>query len=102
MPSGIASKTYGTVAADRRKEMSGLQFVRGLVEGSLPLNTIAQTLGYQVTEAADGRVVVTAKPGEAPSTRPVPCMAGSRPRCWIAAWGSPSGRRWRRPRPDDA
>ena len=65
MPSGIASKTYGTVAADRRKEMSGLQFVRGLVEGSLPLNTIARTLGYEVTEVSDGRVVVTAKPGEA-------------------------------------
>ena len=64
MPSGIANKTYGTVAADRRKEMSGLQFVRGLVEGSLPLNTIARTLGYEVTEVADGRVVVTAKPSE--------------------------------------
>ena len=50
MPNGIADKTYGTVAADRRKEMSGLQFVRGLVEGSLPLNTIARTLGYDVTE----------------------------------------------------
>jgi uncharacterized protein (TIGR00369 family) len=65
MPSGIASKTYGTVAADRRKEMSGLQFVRGLIEGSLPLNTIARTLGCEVTEVSDGRVVVTAKPGEA-------------------------------------
>ena len=65
MPSRVASKTYGTVAADRRKEMSGLQFVRGLVEGSLPLNTIARTLGYEVTEVSDGRVVVTAKPGEA-------------------------------------
>ena len=47
MPSGIASKTYGTVAADRRKEMNGLQFVRGLVEGSLPLNTIAQHVGLR-------------------------------------------------------
>jgi uncharacterized protein (TIGR00369 family) len=44
--------------------MSGLEFVRGLVEGILPLNTIARTLGYDVTEAADGRVVVTAKPSE--------------------------------------
>jgi hypothetical protein len=94
MPSGIASKTYGTVAADRRKEMSGLQFVRGLVEGSLPLNTIARTLGYEVTEVSDGRVVVTAKPGEA-HLNPAG-MAGSRPRCWIAAWGSPSGQPWRR------
>jgi uncharacterized protein (TIGR00369 family) len=65
MPSGIADKTYGTVAADRRKEMSGLEFVRGLVGGTLPLNTIARTLGYEVAEAADGRVVVTAKPSGA-------------------------------------
>jgi uncharacterized protein (TIGR00369 family) len=58
----IASKTYGTVSAERQKEMSGLEFVQGLVEGTLPLNTIAKTLGYDVTEAANGRVVVTAEP----------------------------------------
>jgi len=45
-------KTYGTVSADRRKEMSGLEFVQGLADGTLPLNTIARTLGYDVTEAA--------------------------------------------------
>jgi uncharacterized protein (TIGR00369 family) len=58
----IASKTYGTVSADRQKQMSGLEFVQGLVDGALPLNTIAQTLGYDVTEAVSGRVVVTAEP----------------------------------------
>jgi uncharacterized protein (TIGR00369 family) len=57
------SKTYGTVSADRQKEMSGLDFVRGLVDGTLPLNSIAQTLGYDVSEAESGRVVVTAEPG---------------------------------------
>ena len=62
MPSHVANKTYGTVAADRRREMSGLAFVQGLVEGTLPLNTIAQTLGYDVTEAESGRVVVAAEP----------------------------------------
>ena len=62
MPSRIASKTYGTVSADRRKEMSGLEFVQGLVDGTLPLNTIAETLGYDVTEVASGRVVVAATP----------------------------------------
>src|SRR5471032_600530 len=62
MQSRIASKTYGTVSADRQKEMSGLEFVQGLVDGTLPLNTIAQTLGYDVTEAVSGRVVVTAEP----------------------------------------
>jgi uncharacterized protein (TIGR00369 family) len=65
MSSRIASKTYGTVSADRRKAMSGLEFIQGLVDGSLPLNTIAQTLGYEVTEAVNGRVVVTAVPSDA-------------------------------------
>ena len=62
MLSAAANKTYGTVAAERRKEMSGGDFVRGLVEGTLPLNTIARTLGYDVSEVTDGRVVVTATP----------------------------------------
>jgi uncharacterized protein (TIGR00369 family) len=56
------SRTYGTVSADRRREMSGLEFVRGLADGTLPLNTIARTLGYDVTEAVSGRVVITAEP----------------------------------------
>src|SRR3954451_10175454 len=62
MPNRIASKTYGTVNAERRKAMSGLEFVQGLADGTLPLNTIAQTLGYDITEAESGRVVVTAEP----------------------------------------
>ena len=62
MPSPVASKTYGTVAAERQRDMSGLEFVRGLADGTLPLNTIAETLGYDVAEAESGRVVVTAEP----------------------------------------
>ena len=62
MPHRIAGKTYGTVSADRQKELTGLQFVQGLVDGTLPLNTIAETLGYDVTEAANGRVVVALEP----------------------------------------
>ena len=65
MPNRASIKTYGTVPADRRREMSGLEFVRGLVEGTLPLNTIARTLGYDVAEAENGRVVVTATPDDA-------------------------------------
>ncbi len=61
----VASKTYGTVGAARQKEMSGLEFVQGLVRGTLPLNMIAQTLGYDVIEAVKGRVVVTVEPSEA-------------------------------------
>ncbi|UFZ05673.1 PaaI family thioesterase [Bradyrhizobium ontarionense] len=61
----MSGKLYGTVEDSRRKEMSGLEFVQGLVDGTLPLNTIARTLGYDVAEATKGRVVVTAKPTEA-------------------------------------
>jgi uncharacterized protein (TIGR00369 family) len=62
MTSSIVSKTYGTVSADRQRQMSGLEFVQGLVDGTLPLNTIAETLGYDIAEAVSGRVVITAEP----------------------------------------
>lgn len=60
----IADRVYGTVSAATQKEMSGLEFVQGLANGTLPLNTIARTLGYDVTEAQTGRVVVTAEPND--------------------------------------
>ncbi len=64
MPSRLAKRTYGTVSYDKQKEMSGLEFVQGLADGTLPLNTLAQTLRYDVTEAADGRVAVTVEPSD--------------------------------------
>ncbi|HET7885163.1 MAG TPA: PaaI family thioesterase [Bradyrhizobium sp.] len=57
-----AARTYGTVDAELQKEMTGLQFVQGLATRALPLNTIARTLGYDVTEAEPGRVLVTITP----------------------------------------
>jgi uncharacterized protein (TIGR00369 family) len=60
-----AGKSHGTVSAEQRKAMSGLQFVQGLADGTLPLNTLAGTLGYDVSEAAHGRVVVTIVPTDA-------------------------------------
>ena len=60
-----AARSYGTVSQDRQKEMSGLEFVQALAKGTLPLNMIAQTLGYDVAEAESGRVVVTALPTDA-------------------------------------
>ena len=60
-----ATKTYGQVSADQQKAMTGLEFVQGLASGTLPLNTMAQTLGYDVIEADSGRVVVTAQPTDA-------------------------------------
>jgi uncharacterized protein (TIGR00369 family) len=54
-------KRYGTAGTEERAK-AGLEFVQGLVDGSLPLNTMARTLGYDVVEASEGRVAVTAVP----------------------------------------
>jgi uncharacterized protein (TIGR00369 family) len=64
MANPTAGRTYGTVSAERQKEMSGLEFVQGLVSGTLPLNMIAKTLGYDIIEAEKGRVVVAVEPSE--------------------------------------
>lgn len=58
-------KRYGVVPAGQQRAMSGMEFVQGLVSGSLPLNSMAKTLGYDIVEASTGRVVVTAHPGDA-------------------------------------
>jgi uncharacterized protein (TIGR00369 family) len=59
------TKIYGMVSPDRQRAMTGLEFVNGLASGVLPLNTIAQTLGYDVVEAESGRVVITVEPTDA-------------------------------------
>ncbi len=59
-----AEKRYGIVNSDELRAMSGLEFVQGLVAGSLPLNTMARAIGYDIVEAAQGRVVVTANSSE--------------------------------------
>ena len=58
------ARAYGTVDADTRGTLSGLEFVQGLAHGVLPLNNIAKLLGYEITEAEHGRVVVTAVPND--------------------------------------
>jgi uncharacterized protein (TIGR00369 family) len=58
----MANRTYGTLGTEEQKQMSGWDFVRGLATGALPLNTLAETLGYDVAEAERGRVVVTLVP----------------------------------------
>ncbi|MDI4236855.1 PaaI family thioesterase [Bradyrhizobium sp. Arg237L] len=61
----MLTKTFGTVDAETQKTMSGLEFVQGLASGTIPLNTLARTLGYDVAEATRGRVIVTLIPTDA-------------------------------------
>ncbi|HYY38229.1 MAG TPA: PaaI family thioesterase [Xanthobacteraceae bacterium] len=55
-------KRFGVVADEEQRAMSGLEFVQGLVDGTLPLNSMAQTLGYDIVEVSKGRVVAAAEP----------------------------------------
>lgn len=60
-----ADKAYGIVDPDERLRLTGVEFVQGLANGTLPLNPMAKTLGYDIVEAENGRVVITAQPCEA-------------------------------------
>ena len=64
MTGRVSGKTFGRVSDGMQKSMTGLEFVQGLASGRLPLNTMAQTLGYDIVEAERGRVVATAEPSE--------------------------------------
>jgi len=84
MPSGVASKTYGW----NLSKVSSMQ---------RPLNTIAQTLDYDITEVESGPVVITAEPTET-QLNPAGTLHGGffRPRCSIAAWDWRSCRLWKK------
>jgi uncharacterized protein (TIGR00369 family) len=60
----VVEKRFGVIDSGQRRSMNGFAFVEGLVNGTLPLNTMAQTLGYDIVEVSKGRVVVTAVPHE--------------------------------------
>jgi uncharacterized protein (TIGR00369 family) len=64
MTQSSVGKRFGVIDDDQRRTLSGLEFVQGLVDGTLPLNSMAETLGYDIVEAAKGRVVAAATPHE--------------------------------------
>ena len=78
-------KRFGIIQEDQQRAMSGLEFVQGLVDGTLPLNTMAQTLGYDIVEVSKGRVVAAAIPQEGIAIPPAPFTEVLLRRCSIAA-----------------
>jgi uncharacterized protein (TIGR00369 family) len=64
MTQSSVGKRYGVIDDDQQRALSGLEFVQGLVDGTLPLNSMAETLGYDIVEVAKGRVVAAATPNE--------------------------------------
>jgi uncharacterized protein (TIGR00369 family) len=62
MTKGSGEKRYGVASGDQQRTMSGLEFVQGLVTGALPLNSMAETLGYDIVEVSNGRAAIAAEP----------------------------------------
>ena len=44
------------------KDMTGLAFVQAMIDGTLPHNSMADTLGYRIVEAEKGRVAIAVEP----------------------------------------
>jgi uncharacterized protein (TIGR00369 family) len=53
---------FGVVSEEQARTMTGLEFVQGLVDGNVPLNPMAETLGYDIVDVSKGRAVITAEP----------------------------------------
>ncbi len=62
MAESSVRKRFGVIDNDQQRAMNGLEFVQGLVNGTLPMNPMAQTLGYSIVEVSKGRVVAAAEP----------------------------------------
>lgn len=62
MTRGGGGRRYGVVSSDEQRTMSGLEFVQGLVTGALPMNSMAETLGYDIVEVSHGRATIAAEP----------------------------------------
>jgi uncharacterized protein (TIGR00369 family) len=62
MKQSTVTKYFGVIDDEHQRSMSGVEFVRRLVDGMLPLNPMAKTLGYDIINVSMGRVIAAAKP----------------------------------------
>jgi uncharacterized protein (TIGR00369 family) len=51
-------------AAQAGLELTGLQYLRAIVEGALPAPPIARLLGFEIVEAEAGKALFALRPGE--------------------------------------
>jgi uncharacterized protein (TIGR00369 family) len=58
-----ALRRIGVPPLDTMKAMSGLDFLQGIVDGTLPAPPITETLGFTLSEVASGFALFTMTPG---------------------------------------
>jgi uncharacterized protein (TIGR00369 family) len=55
--------TYGVVAAEQRRAMTGLELLRGIIAGVHPMPPFSRVTNMRLVEAEEGRVVFAGEPG---------------------------------------
>src|SRR5579859_4294014 len=74
----------------RAREMSGLEYLRAIQDGRIPMSPIGALVDMRLVEVSDGRAVFELKPAEF-HYNPIGSVHGaSRRRCWIRRWAAPS------------
>ena len=58
----MTDKTYGVVTPDILKSYDGLNFLKAIVDGTLPQPPIAELMGFDLVEADKGRAVFEGLP----------------------------------------
>jgi uncharacterized protein (TIGR00369 family) len=56
------TRQYGVVGLETLKSESGLEFLRGIIDGRHPAPPIAETLGFHLTDVEAGRAAFVATP----------------------------------------
>ncbi len=59
----MTEREFGVAPLETLKEMSGLEFLRAIADGSLPAPPIAQTLDFRMAEFEEGRALFIGDPG---------------------------------------
>ena len=96
MTQSSVGKRFGVIDDHQQRALSGLEFVQGLVDGTLPLNAMAETLGYDIVEVAKGRVVAAERPTRGTAIPQARFTAALPQPCSTAPWGSRCSRCWTR------
>jgi uncharacterized protein (TIGR00369 family) len=58
----MGEKRYGVATTEVLKSYDGLDFLKAIIDGTLPQPPIAETLGFQLVEAAQGRAAFEGVP----------------------------------------
>ncbi|MEI9803993.1 MAG: PaaI family thioesterase [Pseudolabrys sp.] len=71
----MSGMSYGVVTPDTLKSYDGLDFLKAVIDGTLPQPPICEIMGFHLTEADKGRAVFTGLP-EARHYNPIGSVHG--------------------------